>query len=115
MTHATQKALVKKKVTIALAPELIARMRTAVMRTPGLTLATLTALSLERMVRTQERQRGRRFFAGQGRLSVGRPPHDARRARTRPVQDCRDAIKEGSAMLAAIYARQSTEQPDRDR
>jgi hypothetical protein len=95
MTHATQEALVKKKVTIALAPELIARVRTAVMRTPGLTLATLTALALERMVRTLERQRGRRFYAVQGRLPVGRPLQDARRARTRPVQDCRDTNKEG--------------------
>jgi hypothetical protein len=66
MAHATQEALVMKKVTIALAPELIARMRTAVMRTPGLTLATLTALALDRMVRTLERQRWRRLYAVRG-------------------------------------------------
>jgi len=68
----------KIKVTLALPPPLIERMRTVVYWTPALTLATIAETGIESVLRKLEKRK--RFRKRRGKIRVGRPPkHRPRR------------------------------------
>jgi hypothetical protein len=67
----------KIKVTLALPPPLIERMRTVVYWTPALTLATLAESGIESALRKIEKRK--RFRKRRGKIRVGRPPKDRSR------------------------------------
>lgn len=68
----------KAKITLALSPGVIERLRTVVYWTPTLTIAGLVESALESKLKKLEK--GRRFRARRGKMRVGRPrKHDGPR------------------------------------
>jgi hypothetical protein len=67
----------KIKVTLALPPPLIERMRTVVYWTPTLTLAAIAETGIEQVLRKLEKRK--RFRKRRGKIRVGRPPKDRSR------------------------------------
>jgi hypothetical protein len=61
----------KAKITLAISPHVLERMRNVVYWTPGLTLATLTEEAVE--VKLKKLEKGRRFRKRRGKIPVGRP------------------------------------------
>jgi hypothetical protein len=70
----------KAKITLAISPQVLDRMRNVVYWTPTLTLAALTEAAVEAKLRKIEK--GRRFRKRKGKIPVGRPrKHGPPRAR----------------------------------
>ena len=63
-----------KRATVWMDPDVLAKARTAVQETPGLTLARLISEAVQKELKRRERQRGEAFEVIKVRLPPGRPP-----------------------------------------